>query len=142
MRRKCQEIFSVILSEKNHIPELGSAVMTFTPHRTLGATILVSNLTSAHTKIYSKHVLQRIQFLRQTMLFWTSILYYSRPLPTSNCPLCPRLMLNSVLEFSQSTPLISTVLRSISQTFKFYCVIFFYKLMKYCDMDMIDLFNF
>ena len=56
------EAFSVILSEKtdifksgNHIPELGSAAMTFNSHSPLGATILVSNFTSAHTNIYSKH---------------------------------------------------------------------------------------
>ena len=56
--------------------------MTFTSHRTLGATILVSHFTSAHTNIYSKHA-------EQPYLFCTSQLYYSKNRPLPKAKLSP-----------------------------------------------------
>ena len=82
----------------NHIPKLGSAAMTFTSYRTLGATNLVSHFTSAHTNIYSKHA-------EQPYPFWTSLLYYSknRPLTNANCPLLPHSGMQTVGKFAVPT---------------------------------------
>ena len=72
--------------------------MTFTSHRTLGATILVSHFTSAHTNIYSNHA-------EQSYLFCTSQLYYSknRPLPKANCPLLPQSGMQTAGKFAVLT---------------------------------------
>ena len=71
--------------------------MTFASHRTLGATILVSHFTSAHTNIYSKHA-------EQPYLFCTSQLYYSknRPLPNANCPLLPQSGMQTAGKFART----------------------------------------
>ena len=87
-----------IFKPGNHISKLGSAAMTFTSHRTLGATILVSHFTSAHTNIYSKHA-------EQPYLFCPSQLYYSknRPLRNANCPLLPQSGMQTAGKFAVLT---------------------------------------
>ena len=70
--------------------------MIFTSSRTIQTTILVSNFTSAHTNLYSKHahwlkIVIELNFKEQPCPFWTPVLYYSKycPLPNANCPLIP-----------------------------------------------------